>query len=425
VLAVLNAASGVLLARGLGPTGRGEVAAVQLWVFFLSTIVVLGIPDAVVYLVARRRQLAGTYVTSAAALTLLASVPVVLIGWIVLPVVLAAQSEGTVNLARAFLVFVPLYAITIQPSQGLRGLASFARWNALRILPSTLWVAVAAAAILFDERRSSFVIYGSIVMSVVTLFVTIAVAAPVIGRPFRVRTSTWGPMLRFGLPLLIASVPQWLNFRLDQLLLAAFVDSRELGIYVVAVAWAGLVTPLVNAIGVVLFPRLAAERETVEQQRMLFRVVRITMVIVTVLVVVLFVLTPLAIPAFFGGAFLDAVSVGMILVVASAALAVNFVLEEGFRGLGRPTEVLWAEIGGLAGTAVVLALLLPRFGIVGAAVASLAGYLLTSVVLVRRLSRVVEGGVIVQCIPRRRDGHEVVVAVREVAGRVFSRSGRD
>ncbi len=424
VLAVCNAASGVLLARALGPTGRGEVAAVQLWVFFLTTIVVLGIPDAVVFLAARRRAAAGTYVTSAAALTLLASLPVMVVGWLVLPVVLASQSDATVDLARAFLVFVPIYAIAIQPSQGLRGLGRFTWWNLLRLLPAVLWVGVAAAAILVDERNPTFVIYGFVAAWLITLVTTIAVAVPVLGRPFRVDVGTWGPMLRYGLPLLVASVPQWLNFRLDQLLLAAFVESRELGLYVVAVAWAGLVTPLVNAIGVVLFPRLAAEHEAEVQHRMLFRVVRITMVVVGALVLILLVLTPVAIPLFFGQAFTDAIPVAVILVVASGALALNFVLEEGFRGLGRPTEVLRAEVGGLIGTAVVLAALLPAFGIVGAAIASLAGYLLTTAVLMRRLSGVVDGGVITRSIPGREDLGEVVGAARQMAGRVLNRSGR-
>jgi O-antigen/teichoic acid export membrane protein len=410
-LAALNAASGILLARALGPEGRGEVAAIQLWGFFFATVALLGVPDAVVYLVARRRDRAGVYVTSAAVLNLLASVPIVVLGWFVMPVVLAAQSDETVRLARLFLVFVPLYAVTNQPGQGLRGLSSFTRWNLLRLVPAALWVLVVLAAMLGDQRTVAFVTAGFLLGTAVTFVVACVVAAPQILPPYRVDRQTWRPMLRFGLPLLLASVPQWLNLRLDQMLLAAFVPSRELGLYAVAVAWAGLVAPLVNALGIVLFPRLAGEDDIAARHAVLFRGVRAALVITTVLVVLLLALTPVAIRLAFGPVFVEAVPVAAVLVVATAFLSMNFVLEEGFRGLGRPSEVLRAELAGLAVTAVVLVALLGPLGILGAAVASLVGYAATTAVLGHRLGTLVGPGSFASSVPRGDDVRGVMTAL--------------
>jgi hypothetical protein len=53
---------------------------------------------------------------------------------------------------------------------------------------------------------------------------------------------------------------------------------------------------------------------------------------------------------------------------------VNTVLEEGIRGLGRPAVVTRAEFVGLAVTFVALMALLPRMGIMGAALASMMAY---------------------------------------------------
>jgi O-antigen/teichoic acid export membrane protein len=64
----------------------------------------------------------------------------------------------------------------------------------------------------------------------------------------------------------------------------------------------------------------------------------------------------------------------VVLVFAGAILAINQMLEEGLRGLGSPKAAMWSELGGLVVTLTLLALLLKRMGIMGAAIASLLGY---------------------------------------------------
>lgn len=414
-LAGLNATSGVLLARSLGPVGRGEVAAIQLWGFLLATVAVLGTTDAVVYLAARRPERAGTFATSAAVLTLAASLPVVAIGWLAMPVLLASQSPDTVQLARVFLLFVPLYAVANQPGQALRALASFVRWNLVRLLPSVLWVAVVIAAIVTGNRSPAFVTAGFLVGWVLSFGVSVLVARPVVRPPYALDVASWGPMLRYGLPLLLASVPQWLNVRLDQLLLAAFVSSRDLGLYVAAVAWAGLVTPLVNALGVVLFPRLAGEQDDAARAQVLFLGIRVTVLVTSGLVVTIGALTPIGVPLFFGDSFSASVAPAAILVAGSGLVALNFVLEEGFRGLGQPSAVLRAELGGMLATAALLAPLLPALGIMGAALASVGGYVTTTALLVHRLGVAFESPVLRRCVPRREDVRELVSGVVSLA----------
>ena len=68
-------------------------------------------------------------------------------------------------------------------------------------------------------------------------------------------------MLTYGLPCMMTGLPQMLNLRLDQIAMAALLSSRELGLYVVAVAWSGGAAPLLNSIGAVLLPAVAASAD--------------------------------------------------------------------------------------------------------------------------------------------------------------------
>src|SRR6266851_4167131 len=53
---LLNVVSGIVIARSLGPAGRGELAAVLLWPALLASLSGLGTTDAITYLTARRPE---------------------------------------------------------------------------------------------------------------------------------------------------------------------------------------------------------------------------------------------------------------------------------------------------------------------------------------------------------------------------------
>ncbi len=190
-------------------------------------------------------------------------------------------------------------------------------------------------------------------------------------------------MLHYGLPDMLTLLPRMLNQRLDQLLMAAFLDRRTLGLYVVAVSWSSAATPLLSAIGPVLFPTLSATTDRERQSHSLWRVIRVTIVAAFCLTIAAFVLTPILLPFLFGAAYRGAVAPALVLVIASGINAVNLVLADGLRGLGRTRSLLQAEITGLAVTGGLLWALLRPYGATGAAVTSLAAYATVSAVLMR------------------------------------------
>ena len=51
--------TGALAARLLGPDGRGQLAAIQMWPNFLAAIANLGLPEALVYFSARSTPAPG------------------------------------------------------------------------------------------------------------------------------------------------------------------------------------------------------------------------------------------------------------------------------------------------------------------------------------------------------------------------------
>src|SRR5262245_18517878 len=259
--------TGVLSARLLGAAGRGELGAIQTWPNVLATIAVLGLPDALVYYCARRPEDSGVYLTSAVCLALLVSIPFGFVAYLVMPWLLSAQTPQVISVARLYLAIIPLYGLLGMIYHPLRGRNDLYTWNLLRLCPSVGWLILLLIGWLLGGTNPGFLARGYlIVLFVLCIPVTWVVVKRVPG-PLRSRLSLWQPMLRFGLPSLASIAPQMLNMRMDQMLMAALLPPRVLGLYVVAAAWSGAVNPIISALAAVLFPRVASGNTETERAR--------------------------------------------------------------------------------------------------------------------------------------------------------------
>lgn len=373
-LAGVNAVTGILAARLLGPSGRGQLAAIQLWPTLLATVALLGLPDALVYFASKDHKRLGRYLGTATALAVGASVVAMALGFVLLGVLLSNQPDAVLDSARFYLLICPVLVVVSLPYQTLRGAGHFGVWNTIRLAPSVLWLGILGVSTVAGSV-SVFVLprYYLIALSLLVLPIVVVTARRV-SKPYRADLALVRPLLRYGIPGMAATVPQLLNLRLDQLLMVALLPARELGLYAAAAAWSSAVSPLVTAIGTVAFPSVASETRTGAKALVLARASRLAIVVTVVTIGLVGLVTWPAIPLLFGDGFEDAVVPGMVLVVATGILGFGFVLQECLRGLGLPRAVLQAEVAGLVVSMLALAVLLPAFGILGAALASILGY---------------------------------------------------
>ncbi len=388
VQAGVAVATGVIAARVLGPTGEGELAAIQTWPMLLATIAMLGIPEALVFYISRTPERSGQFVSTAVTIAMASSLLVGVVAWVFLPDLLSAQRPSVIAAARVFLAIGPLYALVGIPHGALRGARLFVSWNVLRLFPNLVWLGVLISALVIGHGNAIVLSRLFLLGTAVTGFPALIIVRQRL-RGKAVPDPHLAPsLLRFGLPSVLTTLPQTINLRLDQLLIVAFLPARSLGLYVVAVAWSGALAPLLSAVGSVLFPHVSAEHGAERQSQMLSTALQGGMVVAIAGCVVLMALAPLGVPLVFGSRFARAVPAAMVLVPAGAILAWAAVAKEGLRGLGRPTVVLIAEVLAAVVTVATLPVLLSRFGIVGASVASLLGYATVGVFTAVAISRI-------------------------------------
>ncbi len=389
----LNVLTGVLLARTLGPHGRGELAAVLLWPSLLAALGSLGVLEALTFHAARSTARPARLLGTGLALALAQSLLCIAVGLLVIPRVLAQYDAVTVRAAYVFLAFIPLNLLTLTLMSLLNGLQRFAEFHALRLLV----IGGSGAAIIALRMADSLTVRNVALAYLAANAVTGAVAALLVARTIRRRPAFDARLARrlllFGLQSHSGNVSSMMNERLDQLVISVFLAPARLGIYVTAVTLTSLTNLVGSSVATAAFPVVAKIEDVSARRDAVRRYLRTALGASVAVSAPLVLLAPWVIDFFFKNVYADAAGVSRVLLLAAVVLSLNRVLGACLTAMGRPLDAGIGEFAALAVTLGGLALLLPLLGIMGAALVSLAAYSLSTIWLLRRTSRALETSV--------------------------------
>lgn len=408
----LNFLTGTLNARLLGPGGRGELSAIQNVATTFGAFALIGLPVAVGFFSSRTPAQARSIASTAFVLCSIVSLPCIAVAYLCMPIFLRSQPAGVVTHARHYLAYLLLQPALIVPFIALQGLGKFRIWSLLRVMPN-----VAAALAILLTWMSSRVTAGTLaeryleLYALIIPFGLIALRANSRG-PVGPRRELVSPLLRYGLPSALMVPAGLLNLQLDQLLMAAWFPSRLLGLYAVSVSWSSLISPVFSALGATLFPTLAAIDDPGTRRVLVGRSMRSAVPLVTLLGLGLCLVTPFLLPLFFGQSFTPAIPVALVLVAASVLLNLSGLCGEILRGLGHPRWPLYSQLAALPVTVILMVVLLSRYTMVGAAVASVCAYATALGVCIRGISRSCDLKPRELLVPTRADLVGVFLAVK-------------
>lgn len=384
-VAGLNLITGVVLARTLGPHGRGELTAVLLWPSLLAVLGSLGMSDALTYYSARDERSVGAMVGSGMMLALLQALVLIAVGLVIEPVVLHKYGPFAVHMAYVLLVgYVPATLLGLSLLGVLNGRQHLLAYQWLRglvILVTAVALVTLVAAHTLSVRTAVYAYVGANLFSLL-------VVAVVLWRLEHPRPHVHWPMLRrlltYGLQSQTSTASVILNGTLDQLLVSVTLAPRLLGLYTVASTVGSVVAMIGYTVAPVAFPVLAATTDGAARHERAAAVTRTTMLLSLVVGLPLILLAPELIDLVFGDAFHGAATPARILLGGSIIFSVNRAMEAALKASGLPLAAGIAETTALAVTAVSLAVLLPLFGLIGAAAASGVGAFASCCFLVSR-----------------------------------------
>jgi len=353
----LGVGTSVITARMLGPHDRGLYQLLTLLPITLSNFVKLGIPQANVYFM-RRRGASGSDVASHSlwlAFGLgggLALACYLARGWLLAHFLKGAPPITVIPV----LVLLPFVLLQGFFSAVLQAEERFREYNFQQVAPTVLGlVGMAIALVWLRTGLAGAIVIQTLVVVGVTVWLALRVHRTA---PLRL---TWRPelardMMTFGSKSYLQTLASTLHFRIDQYMIGFLLDPVQVGFYAVATNLALLLLRISDATGTVLYPRLAAAGER-DAHAQTSAVCRHTLFI-TVLVALGYEL--------FGGL---------------AIRLLYLILTRNFTSRNRQEVNIVAAGAALAINVGLNWVLIPRWGIAGAAVSTAVSYSTAALIL--------------------------------------------
>jgi antigen flippase len=406
---LIGLGTGILVARFLGPEGRGILANIVTWTTMLAALTQLPMAEAIVSSSAShpKIQVVRTAFRLSMVVLCVTALPcILLLFWL-----LSDFAELTPALIAA-------YALTYFVAQSLgqvyrghfqieRQFAAIQMYTVLQpLLYLVFLVALFAAPLAFDVATVLILLTASMI-------VTGAVRVLVSGSPF------WGPpgpkpagqdhswtrlIGRAALMFHLPKVAQKLGGQGDRLLLVMLVSAFEAGLFFVALTFAAVLPGMLGtAVRLLALPALVS-LEGEEKSRAALKLVSVAWIMGLAGLVTTAVLAPVFVPLLFGAAFQGAVplamGLGAVLALRSVRVAMTEVLKSYMVSLRLSSAPLLMFVV-LAGLSLVL---FPLFGVYGIIAAQVGAEAATMIFLAWQIKgfapAVASGGWV---IPRRKD----------------------
>ncbi|MFZ2174969.1 MAG: oligosaccharide flippase family protein [Rhodococcus sp. (in: high G+C Gram-positive bacteria)] len=363
-----------IVARALGPDGRG-IAATMLAVLAITQVLLgLGIPLAV-----RRRVIVGDdrsdVMMTARLYAALTTIPALAVAFSI-DVILFTEQTTTTRIA--FYISMALIPLTVSWATDVSVLVAteeYLRMALLGIVQAGSSFLVVLAIWMIGKLDISSVIYATLAGNVVTFFVGLCWVG---ARGGRVR-HFWS-LAREGCSLVGGQMAGIATGRVDQIIVLPILGAGGAGIYSIALTLGSLPTPVAQAVGAGSFANFSRG-----ERQLVLKSIRHSAALCIVTAAILGVASYFLIPVVFGTAFADAIPAALIMVGGSIFTGVAFVASMALAAQRKGARMTTIQVGGVLVGLALLAPLAVTWGAVGAASAMTGGSAVTLILALHQL----------------------------------------
>ena len=371
---VLGFVASVLIARGLGPAGRGEYYLPVTAGLTAMAVLHLSIESSNTFFFAERRFSLTQLSRSAGTFVLVVS-PIG-IGLLFLFYALADDSvfEGVDTLDFAIAAAVLPLQLHLLWMGGILQLAKrLSRAQKALFMGAVVQLIVIATLYLLDELTVTVVLLAYAASIAVPWALQVRIAHGLVGVRPLVDRAVIRPVIRFALKLHVGLVFSFLLLRADVFLVGYYLDAAAVGVYSLAVIFAELGLMLTMPLVMAALP-YQAEAAIRPAGELSFRVARVNGLIALAVGAAFAATLWLGIPVLYGTNFEDAYAALVVLLPGIVAMALLRPLGNWLVRQERPGTMAGLAFGAFALNCALNVLLIPELGIIGASLASSVAY---------------------------------------------------
>lgn len=366
----VNIATGTITARILGPSGRGEQAAMAIWPQFFAYSLSFGLPSALLFTLKKYPTERSKTFSTAVLLGIILSIISGVIGVLTIPLLLKQYSSETIYLAQGLMLAVPMVMFTEILRSAMEASDEFAIANQIRYIPplSTLVMLVGLA---LAGKLTPFTAVVSYWLPGIPILVwMIACARRFFTIRFEQVRQSAKRLLHYGLRAYGIDLITTLAGQIQQVLAVSLLVPASMGLYAIAFSLCQLLYVVQSSFVTVLFPKAAA-RPIPEVVEMTGRAVRVGGFLAILMAAFMMLFAPIVLNLLYGKEYLAAIPVFRVLAIETVLGGTAVILSQAFMALDRPGIVTVIQSSGLVLGIPLILWLTPIFGLLGLSLALL------------------------------------------------------
>lgn len=397
----------MIIARSLGPTGQGIYTLTITFSSLIVTFINFGIGPATCYYVARnefkRPQLLGNNILIGASISLVG----LLIG---LSLLLLFRQQLFPQIPQVYLfmilILIPMEIYFYLGRFTLLGALKIKHYNYVEILRNTLFFVLVVLIALTLKLNVSLAIAAFLLSWFIATTLTLHLALKSTGGvEFKPNWHFIKQALIYGLQVHIMNILFFLNSRADIFLINWFLDPSAVGFYGIGVGLVEKLWLISYAASTVLFPTVAAQKSVDNQQTLTPFVTRSVLLSSAIGAFFLLLFSHWLVILLYSETFIPSVSVIKILLIGIVSLSAGKVLSNDISARGFPKLNIYIGATAVLINIILNLLLIPLFGIAGAAWASTISYTASFLLALLFFCRISGHRPIKVILPKAEDFH--------------------
>jgi O-antigen/teichoic acid export membrane protein len=372
-IALLN---NILVARMLGPDGRGKYALILTIIMFLQVPATLGVTDSNVYLLSKDKYSINNFITNSILFSIISSVFFIML-FFALYQLFIHQIVPTLTIQEVFypLWVLPIAVLFVYLQNILVGLGSINRFIKTNILLCTSQLLFVLFFIIDFTLTVNEAIYAYLLSYVMVCVYSLWCCIREAGAfNFKPNMELARESFNYGFKSNIGTILQTARDRFEVILVGYFLTNTAVGYYSIAQGITDRLKLLPKTISYLLFAEIA-NLEGKQGEELAVNVTRNLLFIMSVIVFPIILFSRYIILLLYGRDFLPTQVPLCILFVSTIFSGVVFSLGSLRLGQGRPERYSYATGIALLVTIGLDGILIPYWGIIGAAIGNIMGVL--------------------------------------------------
>lgn len=379
---VLALGSSIIVARILGPEGKGIYAMAVLLPALLITFTNPGIGPAAVYFIGRKKYTPKEVFGNHIIFSFLISLFSISVGLII---IFFFSNKLFPNIEKEYLLLalslIPLHIFLNFILDILLALQKIKKFNLVSFIQELSFLFLISLFLLGLHLGVKVVIiieFTSFFIACFALFIW--ARGETRGISLKFNKLYFKDSFLYGSKIYLANVFSFLRRRIDMFLVNIFLNPFSVGLYSTAMGLSERIWLIGQSAGIVLFPRVSSETDKERLKRFTPLVSRNILFITLLGAMIISFFSRYLIVLFYSERFLGAVGSFNILLIGAVAISGIIALGNDIAGRGKPMVNAYINLVSVIINFISNIILIPRFGIEGAAWASSISYVVLFII---------------------------------------------